>query len=76
VPLPPSLIRELRQWKLQCPRQVDRHNKASKLVLVFPNGRGNIENNANLRNRGLVPALLCAGVTKPVLDRHGEPKRA
>jgi len=75
VPLPPALIHELRQWKLGCPKRIDQHDKIGKLVLVFPNGRGNIENNANLRQRGLVPAMLCAKVTRPVLDRHGHPKR-
>src|SRR5262249_2027134 len=67
VPLPPALIQELRQWKLRCPKRIDQHDKTGKLVLVFPNGRGNIENNANLRHRGLVPALLCAKVIQPVL---------
>jgi integrase len=31
--------------------------------LVFPNGRGNIENHGNIINRGLIPAQLAAGIT-------------
>jgi integrase len=32
------------------------------LVLVFPNGAGNVESRANIITRGLVPAMIAAGV--------------
>ena len=69
VPLPPTVVDELRQWKLQCPK------KDGKLGLVFPNGAGNVENHVNIRQRELIPAMLEAGIVKPVLDERGVPKR-
>ncbi len=39
VPLPPMLVKELREWKLQCPN--------GTLGLVFPNGAGNVEQHVN-----------------------------
>jgi integrase len=68
VPLPPTLVTELRQWKLQCP-------KDGKHGLVFPNSRGNVENHANIARRGLIPIVIAAGLTKPALDEHGIPER-
>jgi integrase len=75
VPLPPMLVSVLREWKLACPK--------GNLGLVFPNGAGHVENQGNIVNRGLVPALIAAGVctiTKDgkgevVLDDKGEPVR-
>jgi len=49
VPLPATLVSELKAWKLQCP--------ASAYDLVFPNGAGNPENHGNLMRRGFKPAL-------------------
>jgi integrase len=68
VPLPLTLVTELRQWKLQCP-------KDGKPGLVFPNGHGNVENHANIIQRGLIPIMIAAGLTEPVLDEHGNAER-
>jgi integrase len=47
IPLTPMAINALRQWKDACP--------AGELALVFPNGRGNVESHANVRNRFFLP---------------------
>jgi integrase len=54
IPLAPMLVNTLREWKLICPKD--------ELGLVFPNGIGRIESHANIRNRGLIPAQIAAGV--------------
>ena len=56
VPLPPSLVRELRKWKLACP--------TGPYDLVFPNSKGNPESPANLLKRGFYPALRRAGIRR------------
>jgi integrase len=63
VPLPPMLVKELREWKLRCP----------KGGLAFPNGAGNVEFHGNLIERCLIPTLIAAGVTKPAKDADGKP---
>ena len=55
IPLAPMLVNTLREWKLICPK--------GELDLAFPNGIGRIESHANIRNRGLIPAQIAAGVT-------------
>lgn len=62
VPLPPSLVAILKEWKLACPK--GEHN------LVFPTGAGTPENHANVINRGLIPALVAA----KVVDKGGNAK--
>lgn len=69
VPLPPTVLNELREWKLKCPKQ------DGKLWLVFPNGKGNVERHGNNVRRGLKPTMIAAGLTSPVLDELGIPKR-
>jgi integrase len=54
IPLAPMLVNTLREWKLVCPK--------GELGLVFPNGIGRIESHANIRNRGLIPVQVAAGV--------------
>lgn len=54
VPVPPIVINTLEEWRHICP--------VSHLGLVFPNGKGQIESLANIRNRGLVPAMKRAGI--------------
>ena len=56
IPLPPSLIRELRKWKLACPTGL--HD------LVFPNSKGNPESPANLLKRSFYPALRQAKIRR------------
>jgi integrase len=65
IPLPPTVVNVLREWKLACPK--------GTLDLVFPNGKGNVEFHVNLIQRGLWPVLLAASVTRPVLDDQGAP---
>ena len=57
VPLPPMVVNTLREWKLTCPKEEE------ELNLVFPNGRGHIENHGNIVKRGLIPTMIAAGVT-------------
>jgi integrase len=54
VPMPPLLVKTLREWRLQCPR--------SEAGLVFPTGAGEIEYHSNIVTRGLAPAQIAAGV--------------
>ena len=62
IPLPPIVVNSFREWKLTCPK--------GELGLVFPNGRGNIENHSNILKRGFFPTQIAAGlVTAP-----GSPK--
>jgi integrase len=75
VPLPPTVVTELKKWKLECPK--------GPLGLVFPNGVGHVETHWNMVIRGWVPAQVAAGVCtiakdadgKVVLDGKGEPVR-
>ena len=56
VPLPASLISELRKWKLACPNGAE--------DLVFPNDACGFEDAGNLRARGFYPALRRAGMRR------------
>ena len=67
VPLPPTLVSTLRKWKLACPN--------SEMGLAFPAADGTVESYVNITRHALVPTLLAAGVTAPVLDEHQMPKR-
>jgi integrase len=76
IPMPPIVINALREWRLACPRRITEHlddngDPISELHYCFPNGHGKVERNANIVNRGLVPAMLSAGVTVPT-DKKGE----
>ena len=62
VPLPPLVINTLRKHRLTCPK--------GALNLVFPNGRGRVENMSNIVRRGLQPAMISAGV----VDTTGKAK--
>lgn len=55
VPIEPTLLSELRAWKLAQP-----HAERGR-DLVFPTATGSLNNVANLRNRGLTPACKSAG---------------
>lgn len=79
VPIPAGLAQVLREWKLQCPKaptgQKDAEGKpVMALNLVFPNGAGKDESHANIVNRGLVPAMIKAGVVVATgeLDSEGK----
>ena len=62
VPMPKFVANTLREWKLKCPK--------GDLGLVFPTGKGNIEDLGNIIHRGLVPAQIAAGV----VDATGKPR--
>ena len=64
IPMPPILTNTLREWKLKCPK--------GELGLAFPNGNGNVENLSNILKRGLVPAMIAAGVTTTTKDDAGQ----
>jgi integrase len=55
VPLPPLLANTLRDWKMQ-------QGRKSETGFVFSNGRGNVENRANIVTRGLAPVQIAAGI--------------
>jgi integrase len=65
VPLPPLVLNAIKEWKLACPK--------GDQGLVFPTGLGNVENHSNIVKRGLVSAMVAAGVTVPVLDENKKP---
>jgi integrase len=54
VPLAPMLINVLRTWKLACPK--------GDLDLVFPNGKGGIEDHSNIARQGVRPIMIAAGI--------------
>lgn len=62
VPIPPILVNNLREWRLNCPK--------SELGLVFPTGTGGVENHSNILTRALAPAQVAAGV----VNKGGEAK--
>ncbi|MGY3615948.1 integrase [Bradyrhizobium sp. USDA 10063] len=78
IPVPPKTLHALREWKLTCPRhdtgrKDTRGESIRELLYVFPNGSGNIENHSNIVKRGVIPTMIAAGVTAPVLDEAGKP---
>jgi integrase len=60
VPVPPGLLAVLKEWRLECPK--------GPLDLVFPNGAGKVENLGNIVQRGLIPAMVAAGVAAAAKD--------
>jgi integrase len=64
ISLASDLVRELREWKLQCPK--------GDLRLVFPNGAGKPEGSSNLWKRFWVPLCEACGLTDPVPPEEGE----
>jgi integrase len=67
IPLPPMLVSTLRKWRLACPN--------SELGLAFPAADGSVESYVNITRHALVPTLVAAGVTVPVLDEHDKPAK-
>lgn len=59
VPLSDVLIRELKKWKLRCPKHPE-----GKFDLVFPNRDGKPEHPDNLRRRVFYPSLRRAGLRR------------
>jgi integrase len=57
IPMAPMVINALREWRLACPK--------GDAGIVFPNGNGNIENHANIANRGFYALQRAAGMVEP-----------
>jgi integrase len=62
IPMSPTVVNTLKEWRLACPK--------GKMGLVFPNGNGNVENHANIANRGFYALQTAAGI----VDGGGKPK--
>ena len=62
VPMAPMVVNTLREWKLACPK--------GPLDLVFPNGRGNVENLGNIHKRGFGALQIACGIVRD----DGKPK--
>jgi integrase len=54
IPLGPLVLNTLKEWKLACPK--------GDHGLVFPNGKGKLENHGNIIKRILCPVQVAAGV--------------
>lgn len=65
IPIGEALVKELRVWKLQCPK--------GDLGLVFPNGEGGVLDYSHLMKRRFNPLQVRAGVCDPVMEA-GKPK--
>src|SRR5215471_9675657 len=52
IPMSPMVVNALKEWRLACPRSGAGEGAEGRLWLVFPNGNGNVENHANIANRG------------------------
>ncbi len=62
IPMAPIVVNALREWRLACPKGAG--------GIVFPNGNGNIENHANIANRGFYALQRAGGM----VDGAGKPK--
>ena len=82
--MPPLVVNTLRQWRLACPRPRTGQKDADgnwlteemrPEQLVFPNGHGHVENLRNIVERGLIPAMIAAGVSVDTgkKDEEGRP---
>ncbi len=83
LPISPIVVNSLREWKLAYSRPVIGKNEDGQLIredakphhLIFANGAGKVESHANIVNRGLVPAMVAAGVSFKTeeKDKDGNP---
>ncbi len=60
--MPKFVANTLKEWKLRCPK--------GDLNLVFPNGKGKVEDLGNIIHRGLIPAQIASGV----VEKNGKAK--
>ncbi|WLS07533.1 tyrosine-type recombinase/integrase [Shinella sumterensis] len=82
IPVPPLVINSLKEWKLAYSRPTAGRDENGKVIredahlthLVFANGSGKVESHANIINRGLIPAMLNAGVSIDTGERDEEGK--
>jgi integrase len=68
IPMAPIVVNALKEWRLACPKRTERQpdgSNAAQLWLVFPNGDGNVENHANIANRGFYALQRAIGMMKP-----------
>ncbi len=56
IPMTPMVVNTLREWKLKCPK--------GGLNLVFPNGRGRVENLGNIWKRCFTPLQRACGIVE------------
>ncbi|MDR6304685.1 integrase [Nitrobacter vulgaris] len=75
IPLAKNAAKALAEWKLICPRKREHSKDVGKLWLVFPNGAGNVELLGNIIKRGLIPTMIAAGLTVPLLNEHKRQRR-
>ena len=68
IDLGPTVIKELKKWRLACPK--------NDLDLVFPNEAGNHINNKNMLRRHFRPALQAAAVPPSAFTISGIPMPA
>jgi integrase len=76
IPMAPTVLNVLREWKLSCPRIERTKENPGRLWLVFPNGEGKPESHANIINRGFDPIQVKAEVAEPhptEKDKEGRP---
>lgn len=77
IPVPPLVINALREWKLAYSRPITGRDDDGNAIredarpshLVFANGASKVESHANVINRGLIPAMVAAGVTIELVER-------
>jgi integrase len=78
IPMSPTVINTLKEWRLACPRRGVKKDEAGnvidpgELVLVFPNRKGGVQSHANIRNRMFDPLLTECGLTRPMIE-DGQP---
>ncbi|QND42878.1 site-specific integrase [Rhizobium leguminosarum bv. viciae] len=71
IPITPGVVNSLKEWRLAYSRPIIGKDKDGKPVredarpghLIFANGNGQGESHANIINRGLIPAMIAAGIT-------------
>jgi integrase len=68
IPMGDFLTNTLKEWKLLCPRRKRGEDDPGELWLVFPTGKGTVQNGGNLYRRVFMPAWIAAGVT----TKHGK----
>jgi integrase len=73
LPIPPLVANSLKEWSIACPK--------GPLGLVFPNPSGQVQAYKLIRDLGLIPTWVRAGISvakldekgQPVVDKEGEP---
>jgi integrase len=69
IPIPAILNNEMKKWRLKSYRSP----KKNPLDLVFVNPDGKPRSHTNIINKGLIPAMIRAGVTVKGVGEDGEP---